>query len=91
MRYKIGEKVTIRQWDDMEKQFGLNRIGNIDCHCVFIKDMDKYCGKTMTIRNFYVNYNYYEMENEPYYNWSEDMFEPPDTSIKYFIKKKGKL
>ena len=74
----------------MEKQFGLNRNGNIDCHCVFIKGMNKYCGKTMTIRNFYEFSNYYEMENEPYYNWSEDMFEPLDTSIKYFIKKKGR-
>lgn len=23
--YQIGDRVTIRQWDDMESKFGLNR------------------------------------------------------------------
>ena len=27
--YQIGDRVTIRQWDDMESKFGLNRFGDI--------------------------------------------------------------
>lgn len=27
--YNIGDKVTIRQWDDMESEFGLNGHGGI--------------------------------------------------------------
>ena len=27
--YHIGDKVTIRQWDDMESEFGLNEFGDI--------------------------------------------------------------
>lgn len=27
--YNIGDKVTIRQWEDMESEFGLNEFGDI--------------------------------------------------------------
>ena len=27
--YNVGDKVTIRQWDDMESEFGLNESGEI--------------------------------------------------------------
>lgn len=27
--YNVGDKVTIRQWDDMESEFGLNEFGDI--------------------------------------------------------------
>jgi hypothetical protein len=27
--YNVGDKVTIRQWDDMESEFGLDKYGGI--------------------------------------------------------------
>lgn len=27
--YNVGDKVTIRQWDDMKSEFGLNEFGDI--------------------------------------------------------------
>lgn len=27
--YNVGDKVTIRQWEDMESEFGLNEFGDI--------------------------------------------------------------
>ena len=47
--YNVGDEVTIRQWDDMESEFGLNRFGSITVPESFTKEMKRYCGKTFTI------------------------------------------
>ena len=47
--YNIGDKVTIRQWDDMESEFGLNELGNIKVPKNFTESMKKYCGQTLPI------------------------------------------
>jgi hypothetical protein len=33
-------KVKIKTWDKMEKEFGLNTNGNINCPCVFNKKLE---------------------------------------------------
>lgn len=43
-KFKVGELVRIRQWDDMEKEFGTNDIGDILCENGFIKEMYPLCG-----------------------------------------------
>lgn len=48
--YQIGDKVTIRQWDDMESKFGLNEFGDIKVpKFFFIRGMKQYCGQTFPI------------------------------------------
>ena len=47
--YNIGDKVTIRQWDDMESEFGLNEFGNIRVPNAFTESMKRYCGQTLPI------------------------------------------
>jgi hypothetical protein len=48
--YNIGDKVTIRQWDDMESEFGLNRYGAIKTpQALFTEPMKQYCGQTLPI------------------------------------------
>ena len=44
-KFKVGELVRIRQWDDMEKEFGLDTDDDIDCSEHFIKNMKPLCGK----------------------------------------------
>lgn len=47
--YNIGDKVTIRQWDDMASEFGLNVFGDIKVpKACFTEPMRKYCGKTLS-------------------------------------------
>lgn len=58
--YNIGDKVTIRQWDDMASEFGLNVFGDIKVpKACFTEPMRKYCGKTLTIvrKNYYLSPN----------------------------------
>ena len=47
--YNVGDKVTIRQWDDMESEFGLNEFGDIKVPKAFTESMKKYCGQTLPI------------------------------------------
>ena len=49
MNLKVGDKVTIRQWDDMAEEFGVDCHGDIECEATFTSEMRKYCGKTFTI------------------------------------------
>lgn len=45
MRYKVGDKVRVRQWDDMVKEFGTDEAGSINQKTVvFTKEMKKFCG-----------------------------------------------
>lgn len=44
-KFKIGELVRIRQWDDMEEEFGINREGTILTLHGFVVNMKPLCGK----------------------------------------------
>lgn len=39
--YNVGDKVTIRQWDDMESEFGLDEYGGIKVPKAFTEFMKK--------------------------------------------------
>ena len=47
--YNLCDEVTIRQWEDMESEFGLNELGNIKVPKFFTESMKKYCGQTLSI------------------------------------------
>ena len=50
MKFKVGDKVKIKSWEEMEKEFGLNCNGNINCNSCFTDGMKKFCGAVATIR-----------------------------------------
>lgn len=48
--YNVGDQVTIRQWDNMEPEFGLNEFGAIKVPAAFFTEpMKRYCGQTLSI------------------------------------------
>ena len=48
--YNLCDEVTIRQWDDMESEFGLDEFGDINTPgYIFAQPMKKYCGQTLPI------------------------------------------
>ena len=44
-KFKVGELVRIRQWDDMVKEFGLDADGDIKTYAGFVSYMKPLCGK----------------------------------------------
>jgi hypothetical protein len=88
-KYKVGDKVTIRQWDDMKKEFGLNTLGIIACKAKFTNSMREFCGKTIVIDEVLHSGNY--MIKNVNWVWSDDMFEPvkdmSNTTIQEYLDK----
>lgn len=76
MKFKVGDKVRVRAWEDMEKEFGLDDSGDIKCLYCFTRSMREYCGKVYTIAR---TGNSYELDggNEiDVWSFSDDMLEP---------------
>ena len=77
MKYKVGDMVQIRQWDDMEREFGIKR-GNIDCCFSFVPEMREFCGRKMKIISFGrdpLGEMNFALANGRGWSFSEDMFE----------------
>lgn len=76
--YNVGDQVTIRQWDDMKSEFGLNEYGEIKVPKIFSKIMKKFCGQTFTIKEVRRKvppvFDTYILEKDEYY-FSSPMFE----------------
>ena len=47
-RYKVGDKVRVREWDDMAKECNSNK-AVIFCTCSFLACMKPLCGKVFTV------------------------------------------
>lgn len=75
MKFKVGEKVRIRSWEDMKKEFGLNGRGDIKCEKIFVSDMKDLCGKIFTISDIKGPSVYFK-EDDTTWVFSTDMIEP---------------
>lgn len=49
-KFTVGELVRIRQWDDMEDEFGTKSTGWVNCKFHFTVDMKPLCGKYAEIK-----------------------------------------
>lgn len=74
MKYKVGDKVRVRAWDDMEKEFGLDASGDIKCRCWFTKQMRELCGKIVQIESVSPKSEIYCIK-DGYHNFTDDMLE----------------
>jgi len=77
MKYRIGDKVKIRTWKSLEKEFGLSGPG-IDCQrfgvlpCMEDSLVKLECKRILTIKGFDEENNFYTME-EISYIWTDEM------------------
>jgi len=75
MKFKRGDKVRVRQWEAMEREYGLNIYGCIKTEGFrFNCDMRVYCGKVVTVSEVWDDYYKIEEDNGAS-NWTDDMFE----------------
>lgn len=83
--FKVGDKVRIRQWDDMVEEFGLNSFNQIYTVPNFTQSMKPLCGQIATIIAFgrtfnetpFVELKFNKTELDTDWNfYSIDMLEP---------------
>jgi len=81
MRYKVGDRVKIKSWEQMERDFGLNSHGSIKSNRVVVRGayetLQKLnCNRILTIKEVVVHSisDYYRME-EIVCDWTDDMIE----------------
>ncbi len=77
MKYKVGDKVRIKTWEGMEKEFGLNINGNIQNIPCFLKEMEEWINKDFPDRILTIKeeiHSGYKME-ELRLRWGDDMIE----------------
>ena len=78
MRYKVGDKVRVRQWDDMVKEFGTDEAGRIDTKTGnrFTEEMKKFCGGVYEICSMLGrNYLLKDGEKTIYYYFTDETLE----------------
>ena len=97
-KFKKGDKVRIRQWEDMEKEFGLDDDGDIDCHYSFTKEMKNLCGLTATVDYITKNGIFltnWENNHQHFYFFNDCMLEPVidkvDPDLITFVRTKDKI
>ena len=77
VKYKVGDKIKIKTWKNMEKEYGLAVLGSINNNIPMIEGMEKYLNekypdRILTIKE--VKWDYYRME-ENGYHWADTMIE----------------
>ena len=87
---KEGNVIKIRQWDDMEEEYGLIGIDSINCECAFTDNMRNLCGSEIKINEKMVEdfkkYKYFFADSKTY-SISTDMIEYIKTTDDIVIDK----
>ena len=81
-RYKVGDKVRVREWDDMLKECGGND-HTIRCVCIFVDCMQPLCGKVFTVTDVRTDFSY-RLDGEAFiWAFLDDMLYPAITYREY--------
>lgn len=80
--FAVGDRVRIREWDDMAEEFGADEDGEIPCAYAFIESMREFCGQEYTISKVHGRWDgtqrlWFEdaEDEEDDFAWSSDMCE----------------
>lgn len=88
--FKEGDFVTIRNWEDMESEFGLTKFGNIPVtnHVKFIARMRELCGHRYEIKGVFITQRgvQYYLRDAGQWTFVEEMFEEGERGTRVDIK-----
>ena len=86
-KFKVGDLVRVREWDDMKEEFGSCGDLRIYCNCSFWDMMKSTCGDVCTIEDLTDSGNYMlSGEKESGWIYSDDMLYPAITYREYVEK-----
>ena len=75
MKFKVGDKVRVRQWKTLIRGFGVNVYGVVDTKKFWFScKMKDYCGKVVTIKEVHNDY-YKIVEDNGTFDWTDEVFE----------------
>lgn len=81
--FKVGDRVQFKEWDEMEREFGLTFLGDKKCLGGFIADMRHLCGTYATIKEIcrygIVNLSEFSTKGNKYWIYHVDMLKPAST------------
>lgn len=89
MNFKVGDRVRIKTWNEMEKEFGTCSNGDIKCCCIFTKGMKYLCGKKCTITDIdgeLVDLKFDDDIERKGWDYSTDMIKPFNECIVVYRK-----
>ena len=81
-KFKVGDKVRVREWDDMKKEFGGDGL-IIPCRCSFVGDMKELCGKVFYVKKVITEFSYNLDVKCSVWSFSDDMLYPAITYREY--------
>lgn len=78
--FRAGERVVIRDWDDMAEEYGLTSRGGIACRCLFTHCMKPLCSTELVIKSVDGHRVYFEQQIAPMrdFSFSTDMIRHVD-------------
>ena len=78
-KFKVGQLVQIKSWDEMAKEFGTDYYGDINCCCMFPRSMQDLCGKYAEIKKLdgkYAKLHVFNYDETRFWQYSTDMIKP---------------
>lgn len=79
--FKVGDRVVVRDWDDMIEEYGATEGGTIHCRFGFTDTMRHLCGRTATVTDAYkgcIKVDFDDKSGDTIWSYSSDMFNPTD-------------
>ncbi len=84
--FKAGDRVVVRDWDDMVKEYGADKWGNIPKDSQFTDSMKHLCGRTATVKSvsngtghrIIVNVDFDDKSGSTWWSFNPWMFNPTD-------------
>lgn len=77
--FRVGQLVQIKDWDEMEREYGSDRSGDILCNPCFARSMKPLCGEFAEITDIFgasVKLKFFNFDGDTDWCYSTDMIKP---------------